>query len=95
MSKLIQQYEVGDVVILKSGGPRMTVSYVVDTTTVDCVWFAHEAAELQCQKFHCDTIQVASDVVQSVASALKENKVPRFDEKLVDFVTSNKVGTSG
>jgi len=31
-------FKIGDVVVLKSGGPRMTVEKV-DGTTVHCKWF--------------------------------------------------------
>ena len=30
---------IGDVVILKSGGPKMTVQKVREDKLVDCVWF--------------------------------------------------------
>lgn len=33
-----EQIEVGDVVILKSGGPRMTVD-LIDGEDVQCTWF--------------------------------------------------------
>jgi uncharacterized protein YodC (DUF2158 family) len=36
-------FAVGDVVMLRSGGPRMTVTYIGDDgmgqTTVSCCWF--------------------------------------------------------
>ena len=35
----IVEFEAGDVVVLKSGGPRMTVVSVC-AGTVDCSWFA-------------------------------------------------------
>jgi uncharacterized protein YodC (DUF2158 family) len=31
--------KIGDVVMLKSGGPKMTVEYMPDDTIVKCVWF--------------------------------------------------------
>lgn len=35
-------FEVGDTVILKSGGPVMTVTYVGREGKVDCTWFNKE-----------------------------------------------------
>ncbi len=32
-------FKVGDVVQLKSGGPKMTVGEISSSTTVWCVWF--------------------------------------------------------
>jgi len=38
------QFQVGDVVVLKSGGPRMTVTYLEEHGKVQCEWFgSHEA----------------------------------------------------
>lgn len=37
------EFQVGDVVQLKSGGPRMTVE-AVDEGLVDCVWFEKQKA---------------------------------------------------
>ncbi len=34
-----KEFKVGDEVILKSGGPVMTVQEVEDTDTVVCQWF--------------------------------------------------------
>jgi uncharacterized protein YodC (DUF2158 family) len=31
--------KIGDVVMLKSGGPKMTVEYEVSDLMVKCVWF--------------------------------------------------------
>lgn len=37
---MAQQWKVGDVVRLKSGGPSMTVEYLdLETQSVGCVWF--------------------------------------------------------
>lgn len=35
------QFNLGDVVMLKSGGPNMTVSMVTDDGYITCVWYAH------------------------------------------------------
>jgi len=40
---MAEQYEVGDEVYLKAGGPKMVVEKVMDyrgTTSVRCQWFA-------------------------------------------------------
>ncbi len=37
------EFKIGDVVQLKSGGPRMTVE-VIDEGLVDCVWFEKNQA---------------------------------------------------
>jgi uncharacterized protein YodC (DUF2158 family) len=39
---MVEGISVGDVVVVKSGGPRMTVSHIEDrygTITAWCVWF--------------------------------------------------------
>ncbi|STX29971.1 Uncharacterized small protein [Legionella beliardensis] len=33
------QLKVGDVVKLKSGGPRMTISYLGKEEQIECIWF--------------------------------------------------------
>jgi uncharacterized protein YodC (DUF2158 family) len=55
-------FSVGDVVRLKSGGPKMTVENVVfdtaeDNYSVDCVWF-DDANELQEETFVGETLQL-------------------------------------
>lgn len=35
----MRDIQVGDVVGLASGGPKMTVSSIVDDERVDCAWF--------------------------------------------------------
>jgi uncharacterized protein YodC (DUF2158 family) len=36
--ELSMDFAIGDVAVLKSGGPKMTVEYV-DGTDISCVWF--------------------------------------------------------
>lgn len=36
------QFKLGDVVRLKSGGPKMTVAEVTNDGYIDCEWFADE-----------------------------------------------------
>ncbi|MBA7581477.1 hypothetical protein ES708_23382 [subsurface metagenome] len=38
-SKSNQKLEIGDVVMLKSGGPKMTISNFEKTGSIYCVWF--------------------------------------------------------
>ena len=35
----MEKLEIGQVVMLKSGGPKMTVEYTPDDHMVKCVWF--------------------------------------------------------
>ncbi|MBA8843979.1 uncharacterized protein YodC (DUF2158 family) [Ochrobactrum sp. RH1CCR137] len=51
-------YKVGDIVQLKSGGPKMTVDHEISSTTVSCSWFAgakHERAN-----FHVNALHIPS-----------------------------------
>jgi uncharacterized protein YodC (DUF2158 family) len=34
-----QQFKVGDVVMLKSGGPTMTVGSIAPGGVIECLWF--------------------------------------------------------
>ena len=50
----------GDVVRLKSGGPKMTANLVPGYTNLwECQWF--DGAELKCQKFSGIVLEVISD----------------------------------
>jgi uncharacterized protein YodC (DUF2158 family) len=52
--------EIGDVVRLKSGGPRMTVEIITtETAVVRCVWFDNE--ELKRGIFPAATLEDADD----------------------------------
>lgn len=60
-------FEVGEVVQLKSGGPKMTICEVnsVDGRDgcawfVDCVWFGEKAAELKKGSFPLKTLERAT-----------------------------------
>lgn len=52
--------KIGDVVQLKSGGPRMTVQQVADNGSekwVECVWFV-QGDDRESARFHPDTLNV-------------------------------------
>lgn len=52
-------FKVGDIVQLKSGGPKMTVVQVASAVNVYCAWFAgakHERAN-----FHTEALQSPLD----------------------------------
>ena len=53
-------YETGDVVILNSGGPRMTVVGIAEDGGVACVWMNEDAEELHQGVFKAATIELAS-----------------------------------
>ena len=46
----MEKFKIGDVVVLNSGGPPMTISNVVDSEKVECVWF-EEKKILKNQRF--------------------------------------------
>ncbi|MBB3562884.1 uncharacterized protein YodC (DUF2158 family) [Rhizobium sp. BK512] len=52
-------FKVGDIVMLKSGGPKMTVVSVVSSTTVQTSWFA--GAKNEKAHFAVDALEVAKD----------------------------------
>lgn len=61
----MSQFSVGDVVVLKSGGPKMTVSEVgVDEGQIKCVWFDNMKRETAL--FNPDTLSNthSAEVVQ-------------------------------
>ena len=74
------EFKAGDVVQLKSGGPKMTVRAILTdndlagtpqmrkSATVDCCWFKHGGHELFSGNFTPQSLKVyeASDVVGPV-----------------------------
>jgi len=40
----MSQFKPGDIVVLKSGGPKMTVDSISDNN-ISCIWFADNKAE--------------------------------------------------
>jgi uncharacterized protein YodC (DUF2158 family) len=56
------QFKAGDVVILKSGGPKMTVEWagnaaMTGTPTVRCTWF--DGAKKQSEGFAPEAVELA------------------------------------
>jgi uncharacterized protein YodC (DUF2158 family) len=76
----ITSYNVGDVVTLKTGGPRMTVTAVgsVGLTSGDCLlceWF-DEHGELRQQRFERDTVRLEPRSIS--AASVKLGRFGRF-----------------
>ena len=54
--------EVGDLVQLKSGGPKMTVLKIgqhLDGCYVDCIWFSVDTSSFSTMRFPLDCIQLS------------------------------------
>ncbi|CAJ0561823.1 TPA: DUF2158 domain-containing protein [Proteus mirabilis] len=51
----MSNFNIGDVVVLKSGGPKMTVSEVRNDNYVTCVWF--EDKQTHTQAFVSETLE--------------------------------------
>jgi len=51
----MSELKIGDVVVLKSGGPKMTVAYIGNSGKIDCVWFK-ESNEKR-GTFHVEAVQ--------------------------------------
>lgn len=52
------QFKIGDIVILKSGGPIMTIADIdTDTNIVECYWFNNQN-DRQIEEFPIDTIKL-------------------------------------
>ena len=58
MMEEAMQFDVGDTVNLKSGGPLMTVEHFVEESYVGCVWF--EEHQIQRGTFPAATLDKAS-----------------------------------
>jgi len=53
-----KQFELGDVVQVKSGGPQMTVSHVEgDSELIECTWF-DKKQEPRFQEFPASTLKI-------------------------------------
>lgn len=55
----MRDLEVGDTVMLKSGGPRMTVSRILNRGRVRCDWF--DGQEPKFRTFDPDTLERVED----------------------------------
>lgn len=42
-SVLVEPFRLGDSVVLKSGGPEMTIEHIYASDKIECVWFDYEA----------------------------------------------------
>lgn len=58
------QFEVGDVVKLKSGGEKMTIEEIEDDGYVSCVWF--EGSQVQRGTFAAATLQKYKPATASI-----------------------------
>jgi uncharacterized protein YodC (DUF2158 family) len=47
----------GDLVVLKSGGPSMTVDTVHDDGVVICMWFSHHHSDTRTETFGAATVE--------------------------------------
>ena len=52
----MNEFMVGQIVELKSGGPRMCVQQVIDTN-VECVWFDLEKGKVHDYGFHFEVLK--------------------------------------
>jgi uncharacterized protein YodC (DUF2158 family) len=55
------KFEMGDVVYLKSGSPKMTVTCVIANTAVRCVWVVFGTGELKSADLPHDALKLAQE----------------------------------
>jgi uncharacterized protein YodC (DUF2158 family) len=53
------QFKIGDVVVLKSGGPKMTVNAILPNGRFMCAWFV--GATPHKEQFNTDALEKAED----------------------------------
>jgi len=53
-----QELKIGDVVKLKSGGPKMTVKYIEKDGQIYCQWFAGEYDKVHYDSFPSGSLQL-------------------------------------
>lgn len=53
------QFRIGDIVHLKSGGPEMTISHMLPSGRVFCVWF--EGTEKRQDTFPPEALQLTKE----------------------------------
>ena len=55
-------WKVGDVVHLKSGGPKMTVLKIRNDRKVNCQWFIDDDPKPHCGSFEPEMLQAPSEI---------------------------------
>jgi uncharacterized protein YodC (DUF2158 family) len=75
LEKMSTSYSIGDIVVLKSGGPKMTVTEVPDDNTVCARWF--DGAVLRADGFHTDEINLAGNREYSIDDAMRQYEIGR------------------
>lgn len=59
---MAQAFKVGDVVRLKSDGPKMTVIYISeDGTTISCTWFVSSGSKPETGSFPAEALEVVTE----------------------------------
>lgn len=56
----MKDFNVGDIVKVKSGGPKMTVDQITHKGEVSCTWFS--GSKMQTGYFHPETLQKVEEV---------------------------------
>lgn len=56
----MDKFKIGDVVFLKSGSERLTISRV-DDDYVYCSWFSFVNGEFYCERLHEDCLEEAAN----------------------------------
>jgi uncharacterized protein YodC (DUF2158 family) len=59
MTETMSPFKVGEIVTLKSGGPRMTVEFVRDDGVIDCLWFLADLTHRE--SFHPEMLRSTND----------------------------------
>lgn len=53
-------FNIGDVVVLKSGGPAMTITHVSNEGRVSCAWFEKTTADYKYVKFAAELLKLVN-----------------------------------
>ena len=56
-----QQFKTGDVVQMKSGGPKMTVSYIDEDLMVKCVYFITNTEKYDFTKCYHNMLELVKE----------------------------------
>ena len=73
----MENFQVGDVVVLNSGSPKMTVKMISDSAEVICEWF--ENTTKRSSRFLAETIKKYNSPLPGTARHFK-----RFDNVCID-----------